>query len=308
MTTYADLCSGGSGATRGALDAGLTPLWGIENVDEIAQVSSDNGFHVVTADATTVDPAGYERPGVLHASLPCPNFSPAKMGGKETAEDIALALATVRFIEALEPRVFTLENVWRYRRSESWRLIQDALNRTGYWTDVHHLNSADFGVPQTRKRMIVRAARPGWLPPLPAPVPWVGWYQAIEDLLPGLSDSAFAPWQLKRGVQDMLDQACLFAQGSYDHTDAGNERNAQPIGRRTATEPAFTVSANSNMQGMRAFLAIPGRVVKMSPRCLARFQSVPDDYVLPENDALAVRVIGNMVPPLMMQRLLEPFA
>jgi len=45
----------------------------------------------------------------------------------------------------------------------------------------------------------------------------------------------------------------------------------------------------------------------MSPRCLARFQSVPDDYVLPENDTLAVRVIGNMVPPLMMQRLLEPF-
>jgi DNA (cytosine-5)-methyltransferase 1 len=226
--------------------------------------------------------------------------------------------------------------------------------------------------------------RGGWLPPLPAPVPWNGWYQAIEDLLPDLEDDEFAPWQLARMPRELLE-TILLSQGSFDHTDEGNNREAQPIGRRKGSEPAYTVTANRSMLGMRAFLvtgqyaqpntvperrcqtknddepsptvtasakgdwrafiadganchgddrlittredgepmftvsaqsltknpltaAIPGRVVKMSPRCLARFQSIPDSYVLPDNDALAVRIIGNAVPPLLTRQLLEPFA
>jgi len=42
-----------------------------------------------------------------------------------------------------------------------------------------------------------------------------------------------------------------------------------------------------------------GRVVKMTPRALARFQSFPDWYRLPEKTSLACRIIGNAVPPLM---------
>jgi len=255
-------------------------------------------------------------------------------------------------------------------------LILNALNRLGYWTDVQHCNAADFGVPQTRKRMIVRAVRGGWLPPLPRPVPWRGWYQAVEDLLPGLEDDEFAPWQIERGVLDLLDETCLLSQGSFDHADGGNERAAQPLGMRMARDPAFSVTANSNMLGMRAIIvngsnasqpltirgadepvftvtasgkgairafivsgqtsdhagmpgltvrtasepmftvvasekqaalraAIPGRVVKMSARCMARFQSFPDDYVLPGRATLAIRGVGNAVPPLMARRILE---
>jgi site-specific DNA-cytosine methylase len=43
----------------------------------------------------------------------------------------------------------------------------------------------------------------------------------------------------------------------------------------------------------------------MTPRALARFQSVPDSYELPTKRALAAKVIGNMVPPLLMQRIAE---
>jgi site-specific DNA-cytosine methylase len=45
----------------------------------------------------------------------------------------------------------------------------------------------------------------------------------------------------------------------------------------------------------------------MTPRCLAILQSIPDDYVLPDDDALAVRVIGNAVPPLFYRKLVESF-
>jgi site-specific DNA-cytosine methylase len=52
----------------------------------------------------------------------------------------------------------------------------------------------------------------------------------------------------------------------------------------------------------RAWLS-QGRVVRMTPRALARFQAFPDTYALPDGAALACRVIGNAVPPLLMQRI-----
>lgn len=341
MISIATLFSGGEGVGVGARAAGLGHLWGIEHDDAIAQVARDNGFRVVTADVVTSNPQDFETPHVLNASPRCVNFSPAKANAQESEEDIELAMATVRFIEALKPRVFTLENVWMYRKSKSWRLIADALNRLGYWMTVHHFNSADFGVPQTRKRMIVRAIRGGWLPPLPLPEPWRGWYSAIEDLLPDLPDSEFAPWQLKRGVQDLLGQTRMFSQGIF-HDHRGNE---YPLSGLSTSEPAFTITANSNMGGIRAFLAtgqyaqssgtpnrqcqtvyadepsptvtasakgdwraaVPGRVVRLTPRCLARLQTFPDSYQLPDSNTLAARIIGNAVPPLWYQKIIEQF-
>jgi DNA (cytosine-5)-methyltransferase 1 len=43
----------------------------------------------------------------------------------------------------------------------------------------------------------------------------------------------------------------------------------------------------------------------MTPRALARFQSFPDWYELPENARLAAKGIGNACPPLLMQRIYE---
>lgn len=54
---------------------------------------------------------------------------------------------------------------------------------------------------------------------------------------------------------------------------------------------------------MRAIVG--ARVVAMTMRCLARFQSFPDWYELPEKRTLAARVIGNAVPPLLMQKVAE---
>lgn len=382
--TIASIATGGGLVEMGARDAGFEPIWGIEIVDEIAQVARDNGLHVITGDITKVNPNDFERPFAFHASLPCISFSNASADGEENDLDIAMARATAWFIEVLEPKLVTLENVSMWRFSASWALIQDALDRLGYWMSVqNHLNMADWGVPQTRKRMIVRAIRGGWLPPLPAPVPWRGWYQAVGDLIPGLPNSKFADWQLARMPEELLNQTLLFSQGiSQDHK--GNE---YPVKGLSITDPAFTVTANRNMKGVRAFImpgggntnfneahsgkgcryekepahtvvcqdgggtypkafivdganahgddrlittrkdgepmftvsaqsltknpiraAVPGRVVQMRPRCLARFQSIRDDYALPDNATLATRIIGNAVPPLFYQQLVEPWA
>jgi len=338
--TIATTHSGGEGVGEGARAAGLRHLWGLEHKDAIAQVARDNGFNVLTGDVTTWNPTGLEPPDVLHASPPCPNFSNAKQGGIETEQDIELARATVRFLTVLKPRYFTLENVWLYRKSKSWALIQDTLNVLGYWSQIHHLNAADFGVPQTRKRMIVRAVQGGFLPPLPPAEKWIGWYETIKDLLPGLPNDQFAPWQIT-GMPEGLYESTLVDSAGYP------DKNGVRIPvMRKVNEPANTIVANLARRPMRAFLvtgvygqpmgtpnrkvllrqqeqpapvvtagasvrqwraAIPGRVVKMTSRCLARFQSFPDSYHLPDNAALAATVIGNAVPPLMYQKIVELF-
>jgi len=331
MSTIATLFSGGEGAGVGAQAGGLHHLWGIEHDADIAAVAQVNGFDVTVADVCAVDPDSLTAPDVLHASPPCPNFSTAKVGGTESAQDIVLGAATARFIRALRPRFFTLENVWAYRKSKSWAKIAQVLGECGYMFDLVRLDAADFGVPQTRQRMWVRAVRGGLVTHLPAPEPWVGWYAAIEDLLPDLPDDEFAPWQLERMPAE-LRETVLLAQGAYDDN----------VVMRRAGEPAITITANTNQTSIRALLitgqynkpndcpdrgpqitagnmpantitasnkydwrAFVGRVVRLSPRCLARVQSFPDWYKLPDNKTLAARIIGNAVPPLLYEKLIR---
>ena len=75
-------------------------------------------------------------------------------------------------------------------------------------------------------------------------------------------------------------------------------------------EPAPTIRAmghDGHWQRMNSIEARPYRVKLLSPRCLARLQSVDDSFRLPDNDCLAGKVVGNGVPPLMAERLLKIF-
>ncbi len=75
--TFGTLFTGGAGADVGIRAAGLRHAWGHEISDEIAEVTRMNGFDVCTADILTADPSTLERVDCLHASPPCPSFSPA---------------------------------------------------------------------------------------------------------------------------------------------------------------------------------------------------------------------------------------
>lgn len=70
-----------------------------------------------------------------------------------------------------------------------------------------------------------------------------------------------------------------------------------------AEAPSFTIGASAQKAAHRAWLS-QGRVVSMTPRALARFQSVPDTYALPESKSLACRIIGNGVACELYRRLL----
>lgn len=359
----ATLFGGFGGVDIGAKQAGLNPAWSIELDPCIGEVAAANlGHRIYICDLLACDPTRFDAVDVLHASPPCPNFSVAKTGRGESKLDIQLARKVAAFVTALRPPVFTLENVWAYRGSRSWAIIQDALYGAGYWVSIEHVNAADYGVPQTRKRMIVRAVRGGFVPYLPQTQPWVGWYAAIEDLIDTLPESQFAPWQLERlpdelkasflaqvqgeggdGVRfaDEPMQTVTVAHGAAKYrafivpggndsfplrcdgepvftittsqanggcrawlVDGANTTEGQ-LSIRKSDQPALTVTSGGPKHPARALLKV-GRVVAMTPRALARFQAFPDWYELPDNAQLAAKGIGNAVPPLLYQRIIQP--
>ena len=257
--TFASLFTGFGGADLGAIAANFTPIWGVEFAQDIADVAHKNGITAFVADVCDVDYAQLARPDLLHASPVCKNASIAKQNGGEAAEDIETAEAVIRAITALKPRAFTLENVRGYREFQAFKNILAALRDEGYAVAVDVLNSANYGVPQTRERLFVIARRDGKRPQFPAHThapadeispllddrkPYVGWLAAIADLVDDLPDTEFALWQLERMPAHLRD-SIYFGAGGFDGGVVQSEKSA----------PAFTVTANTNQASqLRAFI------------------------------------------------------
>ena len=366
--------SGGGLAALGMAQAGVQLVGAVEYDAAIAGAYTANlGGHCTVAAVEDVDPRQWIGVDWFQASPSCKHASVANSGAGETDEDASAAAAVVRFLRVVKPRAFWLENVEGYARFTAYRTIRAALDDLGYWSHATVVNSADYGVAQTRRRLILRAVAGGlWqaFRPLPAPVPWVGWYAAIADLIPTLPESAFALWQLERLPHDLiasclvdcnhrtdapltvraLDEPSFTVASTHMRRPANeprafllntsadkwgdglrgaaqpaatirtgqqhlpraflvdcNHRTGSDLTVRSEDEPCFTV-AGSHMRRPanepRAWLD-QGRVVRMTPRALARFQSVPDSYQLPEKAALACMVIGNGVPVLLSRRITE---
>ena len=81
-----------------------------------------------------------------------------------------------------------------------------------------------------------------------------------------------------------------------------NETSTMEV-REAAVPAASQVAAPRNMN-QKAWLE-QGRVVAMTSRALARFMSCPDTYRLPESKKLASTVLGNGLPCLLAQRIME---
>ena len=260
-------CAGFGGVEIALREFGVDAV-GIEIDPAIAEVNRRNGSHCLTADLLDVDPADYAGWFLYHFSPPCPNFSVAqnskapqllrfkildlarhqRITNGETEIDLALAHKICEFIRIGKPTFFTLENVWGYRKSLSWLLIWYTLLAEGYGVDAWHLNSADYGVPQSRRRMIVIARRDGRQPAKPWPThskagdmftePWNGWYEAIEDLIPTLKETQLAPWQRDRWPEELGDY--LIMTGNTSRDGIGNKPGRGYLDKE---QPANTVSA-----------------------------------------------------------------
>ena len=126
---------------------------------------------------------------------PCQSFS--SVGFKGGLEDTrgTLFYEFARLVREINPKVFIYENVrnlFNHDNGKTWRVIRNVFDELGY--DIHYsiLNSADYNIPQNRRRLFV-----------------VGFKKSTRFEMP-------YPEKLKFDMHDFLEDNCAFPNFTYN--------------------------------------------------------------------------------------------
>lgn len=322
--TCASLFSGGGGWEAAAVQAGVRPLWSVEIDPQIGEVLEHNLSlaapkhrtlitSVLDIDPTRLANESDTHPDILIASPPCQSHSQARMRGSVCPrEDADVGSVVIQFVRAFHPSVVLLENVMGYQHHRTFLAFVADTRKLGYHVDFRVLDASQFGVPSSRKRLVARASLAP-LPPWPAPQPPLSWLDAVRDILGTFPPDKLAPWQLAR-VERLLEHRAEYPL-KYPWLISSNDVAAPRFAEgkvvrvaRGADEPAFTIASTYKAMSQTRVLYADGRITKVTPRGFARFQSFPDDYDLPKNAALAVKVVGNAIPVALAKALIESFS
>lgn len=297
----------GGGLVEEGLKGIIDPVVAVEYDEKISGVYRNNfGQHIVTADVRDVDPKELVKQidgevEYFHASPVCKNYSQAKSNHAEVELDKETAASTAEFINAVKPKVVTIENVKGYKDSDAMKTITDALDANGYTWDADVYNAADYGGYTNRERLIVRAVRDGKLPAKPKKMAHKsGWYEAVADIIPTLTEkkNGVAPWMDVRLKADGIDwrniDKPLYVMGSA-YADG-------KVPHAFADELLPTLRTKSG-----DVIVMPdGKVYRAMGRVLARVSGVSDDYKIPFSESLSHTIIGNGIPTQLTEHVIAP--
>lgn len=297
----------GGGLVEEGLKGIIDPVVAVEYDEKISGVYRNNfGQHIVTADVRDVDPRELVKQidgevEYFHASPVCKNYSQAKSNHAELELDKETAVSTAEFINAIKPKVVTIENVKGYKDSDAMKTITEALDANGYTWDADVYNAADYGGYTNRERLIVRAVRDGKLPAKPEKMARKsGWYEAVADIIPTLTEkkNGVAPWMDIRLKADGIDwrniDKPLYVMGSA-YADG-------KVPHAFADELLPTLRTKSG-----DVIVMPdGKVYRAMGRVLARVSGVSDDYKMPFSENLSHTIIGNGIPTQLTEHVIAP--
>lgn len=161
------LFSGAGGMDLGFIQAGAEIIWA-NDFDYDATITYQNniGKHIVHGDITKINNEDIptEDIDVVIGGFPCQGFSVANT--KRNMEDKRnfLYKELLRVVEDKKPKYFVGENVkglLSLGQGKVIEMIKQDFKNLGYELEAKVLNSADYGVPQTRERVIILGNRIG---------------------------------------------------------------------------------------------------------------------------------------------------
>ena len=156
--TIVSLFSGAGGLDLGLIKAGNRVIWA-NDVDEsaVATYRRNIGDHIVCADIKDVDVRTIPDADVVVGGFPCQGFSLANRLRTVDDERNSLYKFFYRTIREKQPRFFIAENVKGILSLGGGAVVEKIVadfRKAGYDVEKHLVNMADYGVPQTRQRVI----------------------------------------------------------------------------------------------------------------------------------------------------------
>ena len=176
--------------------AGFNMKLGIEIDSNSALTLKKNhgGMSVVVSDVRFLDPIKTLNQAEIHPNElailaggpPCRGFSVSNRRSRSLDNPLnSLYKEFFRFIKALKPQIFLLENVVGLKTLAQGAVLHDILNlgkKYGYTVCSTIVNSEDSGVPQRRKRLVIIGTKHGHVQHLEMKKRTVTVREAIEDL------------------------------------------------------------------------------------------------------------------------------
>ncbi len=322
--TCVDLFCGVGGLTHGLTRKGINVIRGIDTDARCRfPYESNNGAHFVERDIRDVSAAELAgmfdgaRFRLLAGCAPCQPFSTYSRSGRQDRNDAKWSLVSdfARLVRQTQPELVTMENVPQLVEHDVFQDFLGSLEGYSKWFRI--VECAPYGIPQTRKRLVLLASRIGQVR-LKRPTLSEGCYRTVREAISHLPP-------LRAGTADSgdpLHSACSLSElnlrrirsskpgGTWRDWDdsllaACHRRDSgrtypSVYGRMEWDQPAPTVTTQCFGFGNGRF-GHPAQDRAISLREAAILQTFPDDYrFLAPGERLRFnilgRLIGNAVP------------
>ena len=297
------LFSGAGGLDLGFIQAGHEIVWANDLYEDAVNTYRKNlGDHIILADIQSIDAKDIPDCDIVIGGFPCQGCSFANWKRHVDDKRNVLYKQLIRVIHEKQPKFFLAENVkglTNMEHGEVFKLVLEDFDSLGYKVKWKILNAADYGVPQTRQRVIITGVRKDidFEYHYPAPTndkngknglpKWVSSGEALKDI-----PDPDKPNSLKNHV---------YSKYKLQFSNYIGHRRIDP------DKPAPTVTARGDDKGGVVILPHPNGERRMSCRELATIQSFPIDYEFCGNRSSVYRQIGNAVPPKMAYAIANVF-
>ena len=289
------LFSGAGGLDLGFTMAGHEIIWANDLYEDAVSTYRKNlGNHIVCEDISNISAEDIPDCDIVIGGFPCQGFSVANTKRHVGDERNELYKQLIRIITAKRPKFFLAENVkglTNLAKGAVFKMILNDFSEMGYKVSYKVLNAADFGVPQTRLRVIIVGVRSDidWEYAFPAPTNIQGGSDSLPDWV-----------SVSEALADIPDPD--LPNNLPNHTYSKYKLNINGyLGHRLLdpNKPAPTVTARGDSRGGVVIHPHPNGLRRMSCRELATVQSFPLTYEFCGNNSSVYRQIGNAVPPLL---------
>ena len=333
LKTFVDLFCG-IGGFRIALESkGLECLFSCD-IDKEARNYYKHNYHELPAgDITKVSEKDIPKHDVLCAGFPCQSFS--LCGRRKGFGDNRgnLFYEIVRIAKYHKPKVLFLENVPHILTVDNGKTLSEilkSLEGIGYRVNWFNLNSANWGIPQSRRRVYFVCTRGDRLISKPYPT---GRRVYLKDVLDdNVSENYWVnrddivifrkpqgnylrPYRIgylgKNAMSTKAGWGMKIRKGQRVFSDQGTgptitttteEYYHVSQGARIYAKEGVSISINSAGGGVgknTGLYEIGGRIRRLTINECRKLMGFPEGFILPQTKRNAQRLLGNAVIPKM---------
>ncbi len=287
------LFSGAGGMDLGFIKAGFEVVWANDNdADSVETYRKNIGDHIVLGNLENIPSSEIPDADVVIGGFPCQGFSVANTKRHVGDNRNKLYLEMKRVIRDKKPKVFLAENVkgiLSLNKGEVFKMILKEFSDEGYNCKYTLVNTANYGVPQTRQRVLIFGIRKDLDPNVsfpPAPthnkVPFgnIDKWISIGEALAHIPETD-TNHKLK----------------NHEYSKFKLKFNGYISNRRVDSDkPSPTITARGDNKGGAMIIHHPKNHRRLSCREAATIQCFPLDFEFHGAMTSVYKQIGNAVP------------